>query len=267
MGSSRGKKEEKTLKKSADADMAAIVEDPLIVARRNNILGFNKQVAAGTDVSQMDALKPYLSLYNGAISDQQADRKSNGILNLAMNGDGAKGAGQAYEIYLKNKRQQDAAGMLENAYNQTSADFNNDSFRIGQMSDSRNMGKASLSQNAYESFAKRQAAKPGIFDRIMQVGQLAVGGIGAWKGCWVAEAVYGVNDPRTHLVRAWLNFEFIKTRLGRIVMAFYITFGQAIAKQVTKHGFLRRLVKPLFDKALARSIAWVERREVNGEYH
>ena len=75
-------------------------------------------------------------------------------------------------------------------------------------------------------------------------------------GCWIAEAIYGADDFRTHLVRAWLNTEFTKQRIGKIVMAFYMKFGQRIAKLVRKNIVLKTLLTPLFDCALRRAEKW-----------
>lgn len=73
-------------------------------------------------------------------------------------------------------------------------------------------------------------------------------------GCWIAEAIYGIDDPRTHLVRAFLNGPFRETLLGRFVMSFYLTFGQFIASQVRRYDFLKRALKPLFDRALREAL-------------
>lgn len=75
-------------------------------------------------------------------------------------------------------------------------------------------------------------------------------------GCWIAEAIYGPNDIRTHLVREWLNVEFATRRFGRHVMAFYLRFGQRIAKVVKRSRFLSAVLKPLFDCALSSAVAW-----------
>lgn len=82
---------------------------------------------------------------------------------------------------------------------------------------------------------------------------------GTSTGCWIAEAIYGVDDPRTHLVRAWLNTEFIKTSIGRAVMAAYLKSGQGIAKMVRKSRFLKMALKPLFDRALQEAELWANR--------
>jgi hypothetical protein len=59
-------------------------------------------------------------------------------------------------------------------------------------------------------------------------GSVTPGGAGAAGAgsCWIAEAIYGIDDARTHLVREWLNREFIRRPVGKLVMALYLRFGR-----------------------------------------
>jgi hypothetical protein len=107
------------------------------------------------------------------------------------------------------------------------------------------------------SILQALSQNPGWFQTaigdIAQLGGAAgavIGGINTGKGCWIAEAIYGTDDIRTHIVRAYLNGPFLRTKLGRLVMALYIKFGQSIASKVRKHDCLKRMFKPIFDKAL-----------------
>lgn len=87
----------------------------------------------------------------------------------------------------------------------------------------------------------------------------AASGVSGFKlpsSCWIAEAIYGTNDPRTLLVRAYLNGPFKQTAFGRAVMSLYQRYGRAIAAQVRKHGWLKRALQPLFDKALDHAAPW-----------
>jgi hypothetical protein len=65
---------------------------------------------------------------------------------------------------------------------------------------------------------------------------------GAKKGCWIAEAIYGVDDVRTHLVRAWLNNVWSKTAIGSVVMSLYLRFGQTVAHFVKRSNVLKMLL-------------------------
>src|SRR5262249_2540931 len=103
--------------------------------------------------------------------------------------------------------------------------------------------------------ASGAARTPGFWDTF---GPALIGGaatVGAGftpKGCWIAEAIYGVDDIRTHMVRAWLNEEFSLRPVGKYVMKFYHRFGQRIAAFVKKSRFLAAVLRPLFDAALSR---------------
>ena len=75
-------------------------------------------------------------------------------------------------------------------------------------------------------------------------------------GCWIAEAIYGVDDLRTHLVREWLNTEFVLHPVGKAAMEAYQRFGRQIARLVKKRKFLATALKPIFDCALSHALAW-----------
>lgn len=87
-------------------------------------------------------------------------------------------------------------------------------------------------------------------------GGLAAGGYfpGGKGGCWIAEAIYGPQDFRTHVVREWLNTEFKLRPAGKLVMDFYLRFGERIASVVRKSGLLKFILRPLFDRALSEAI-------------
>src|SRR5437660_12126597 len=48
---------------------------------------------------------------------------------------------------------------------------------------------------------------------------------GKSKACWVAEALYGADDPRTLLLRAWLGVAYDERRPGWRLIAAYKRFG------------------------------------------
>jgi len=106
--------------------------------------------------------------------------------------------------------------------------------------------------------AANAAKTPGFWDTFLPAlagGAATVGaGFTPHGGYWIAEAIYGVDDARTHLVRGWLNTEFKKSLLGRLVMALYLRVGRFVAALVKQHPFLKSALKPLFDKALEKAI-------------
>jgi hypothetical protein len=104
----------------------------------------------------------------------------------------------------------------------------------------------------YNTAAAKPTATQGIIQSL--IGGAAQVGAAKLGGCWIAEAIYGEDDLRTHAVRLWLNLEFTKCIAGRIVMAAYLRFGQRIAARVRRSGRLRFLLKPLFDLALNKAL-------------
>lgn len=71
------------------------------------------------------------------------------------------------------------------------------------------------------------------------------------KGCWIAAAYFdkGWTDPRTILVRSYLNGPFSETWYGRPIMSLYLKFGQRIARR----PLLVKLLGPLFELALRKA--------------
>lgn len=67
--------------------------------------------------------------------------------------------------------------------------------------------------------------------------------------CWIAEATFGVNDERTHLVRFWVNFFFGQRWYGRPVVKLYAKFGQAVSRK----SWAVKMLRPLFNLALHKA--------------
>jgi hypothetical protein len=88
-----------------------------------------------------------------------------------------------------------------------------------------------------------------------QVGSDSGGGTGhSSKNCWIAEALYGVDAPRTLLVRAWLTRCYNRQRTwALVVVPLYRRFGRGVAAGVRSHRILQRLFRPLFDRAVVRA--------------
>ena len=80
-------------------------------------------------------------------------------------------------------------------------------------------------------------------------------GTAALKGCWIAEAIYGTDDPRTHLLRWYLNGPFSATVPGAAIMCVYFAVGRPVAWLVRRSDMARAILKPLFDSGLRRACA------------
>ncbi len=69
--------------------------------------------------------------------------------------------------------------------------------------------------------------------------------------CWVAAEVFGGwYEPRTVLVREWLTTEFVKSIVGRVVVASYRRFGQTWAEWVRTNKLARQVATALMNRAL-----------------
>ncbi len=75
-------------------------------------------------------------------------------------------------------------------------------------------------------------------------------GSGAWAAkCWVAEAIYGVDDDRTWAARFYVNL-LAPAWLGEL----YEKIGRAVAEQARKRAWVRTLLRPAFDWMWRRAL-------------
>jgi hypothetical protein len=79
-------------------------------------------------------------------------------------------------------------------------------------------------------------------------------GAGNSKGCWIAEALYGVEDPRTLLLRAWLGRAYDEGRAGWPLIALYHRFGKPTAELIYRGYLPRAIFRPLFDALVDRAL-------------
>ena len=71
--------------------------------------------------------------------------------------------------------------------------------------------------------------------------------------CWIAEVLYGADDPRTRLLRMWLVDVYSKTPVGSMVVAVYRKFGREIAALAKRSSLLRGILRPVFEAGLVRA--------------
>jgi hypothetical protein len=85
----------------------------------------------------------------------------------------------------------------------------------------------------------------------------AVGGAAVTKYCWIAAELFGGwLDPRTMLVREWLENEFCLQPEGRKLLRLYTRFGARMAEKIRTNGFLRAQFAGVFELALEQATAW-----------
>lgn len=78
---------------------------------------------------------------------------------------------------------------------------------------------------------------------------------GASRSCWIAEALYGVDDARTLMLRAFLARVHDERRAGWVFVALYARFGRTIAGMIHQGVLPRQLFLPLFDSLVDRAFA------------
>ena len=84
-------------------------------------------------------------------------------------------------------------------------------------------------------------------------GNRADGGPGLTRMCWVAEALYGVEDPRTLVLRAWLTAIHTERRRGWLLVELYRRFGLKAAGLIHAGRLPRRAFLPLFDRLAVKA--------------
>ncbi len=80
------------------------------------------------------------------------------------------------------------------------------------------------------------------------------GGTASKNPCWIAEVLYGVDDNRTLLLRAWLTRVYARTAMGAAVVALYRACGQRVARVARRSAWLRRVLTPLFDAGVTSAL-------------
>lgn len=77
---------------------------------------------------------------------------------------------------------------------------------------------------------------------------------GQTKICWIAEAIYGVDAPRTQLVRAWLSECYERREpWSLVIVPLYRRFGQRIAAFLRSCPVFKSVFRPLFDLGVRRA--------------
>lgn len=79
--------------------------------------------------------------------------------------------------------------------------------------------------------------------------------------CWIAEALWGRDDLKTHVLRFWLTNVYDKTVPGRFVVAAYRLFGKPISRVIYKYRLVGSAFRPIFERAFRRAT-----RELGGPF-
>ena len=73
------------------------------------------------------------------------------------------------------------------------------------------------------------------------------------KSCWIAEQLYGVDDPRTWLLRAWLARVYDERGRGWRFVAVYHRYGFATAQAIARGYLPRAPFRVVFDALVERA--------------
>jgi hypothetical protein len=231
-----------------------IAADPL--QNPKYLANVNRLQANSLDASQESANR-----------DLEAENKRTGGLN------GSSTAGTIKDLALRKMRLSDAlssqraAGDYRSNLDYQQQQLQNilqpagiESGYFGTAVGGQNAALNNLTQFGLASYgpwmAAIQAAGGAAAAAIPGIGAPSSGGGGMDTGhCWVAAELYGGwFEPRTVLLRSWLNEEFRRTWLGDGVMRFYLRFGERIAAIARRSRAVRWMLRPLFELALARAV-------------
>ena len=74
------------------------------------------------------------------------------------------------------------------------------------------------------------------------------------KTCWIAEQLYGVDDSRTWLLRAWVTHVYDTRAHGWQFVALYARYGERVARLIERGYLPRSPFRLLFDALLTRAL-------------
>ncbi len=223
---------------------------PQLTAQAANPQGFGKETLARLDTATQQSAGGGAAAATGQAALEDSRTRNAGGSGMALSkairesGKNATDATLQTRLaneQLKDKQRSTAQSGLEGLYGVNVGGGNQ---ALGQVA-------SNVQANAAQEDASWGWAKNVLAPVLGAAGQAA----GGAKYCWIAEAVYGIDDPRTFMVRAWLTGPFMATRFGSVVMGLYRRFGQRIAAIARRSRMLRAALKPLFDIALRKAIA------------
>jgi hypothetical protein len=133
-------------------------------------------------------------------------------------------------------------------------------FQAGQAQFNRQLGVVGATMPFQTGGTTTQTQSGGLLGQILS-SAAQIGSTALTKGCWVAESVYGTDDPRTHIMRSWVNREMGETWRGKVVRTFYFIFGRLIARVSNYSPRVNNFLRVhIFNKALPHAIDAVKRR-------
>jgi len=197
-----------------------------------------------------------------------------GANQLIANSGGEQGLAMSNARSVGRERIKERTGL--NSINEANSKYFN---ALGGQADASNalqqqiMAKYGLMSNlmntGYDATRKGGVFNPQTIANTMQAFAGGAGSaIGAGKGgggsCWVAMALYGDDDARTHLLRHWINSVWAKEScVGAAFLSLYLRFGVKAAVIVKRNRLARWAARLVFDRLLeAATVRYLaDRRE------
>jgi hypothetical protein len=204
-----------------------------------------------------------------AASQAAAQQAQGAAVRTGQNASGGVAAGQAAnEANTRNLMAQQAQNNASRI--SQGAAYNAEALKASEVPatlEANLSGQQAGAGNTALGTQQKAAETPSLGEELMggvlSAGSAFAGGFGGGLGksaCWIAAELYGGwNEPRTELVRLWLNQVFRKRWYGGLVMAAYKRWGERVAAGLKKprHILWRNAFRTLFDAALAEAEVWL----------
>ena len=124
------------------------------------------------------------------------------------------------------------------------------------------LGEQSSALNTQQNAASQPSTADVAFGDILNAGRSAAT---AFAGkCWIAARLFGGwEDPRTHLVRAWIFGPFAESWYGKWLSGLYARHGRRVAEVwMPASPALTWVLGKVFDAALRHARRWQEREQL-----
>lgn len=109
----------------------------------------------------------------------------------------------------------------------------------------------SAAGNQYSNVAQQQAE--GKASQLGFISSLAGSGASLAALCWIAEAIWGVDDLNTYLVRSYFMTRLQYHRQGKYAYRMYQRYGERTARRMKTSPVLRWVMTRIFNRVLKRA--------------
>jgi hypothetical protein len=221
---------------------------PMLTSQAAHPAGFSPADEASMETGAMDTAGGSEAGAVGEGNLEAARTRNAGGFGQAVS-DASRGAGETLSrgllgvrnanANLKNQQQNEALGGLEGLYGTNVGGANS---ALGNVAPLVN-ADTNAENASWDAFNNITGA----------IDNTAKAASGFVTPCWIAEVLYGIDDPRTHTIRAWLRGPFRDTVAGSSLVTLYLAIGRPVAWVARRSSWLRAALKPLFDAALRKA--------------